>query len=214
MTTQSWNTVDAGSLNAMAPPGYGEHLFDQLYHDVDPSGFQTPLGMMSQSATPLGPLSRSTSVVDLTSTDGDDPSDVITNTLRNRLDNLNTSEDSRTIRDHTQAVSSSRMSYGSGTLQQELESDTAGRRTSGQSLSPRTSEQGDALPSGAQTPMQPSMSHFEHAADDLTRVPSYSTALQARLNVPIDTTLPNYQTAMRTSGSLPPVPRPPSQAPG
>lgn len=54
LTTQNPRAMDAGALNAMAPPGYGEHQFDQLYSDVDPSGFQTPAGMMSGAATPMG----------------------------------------------------------------------------------------------------------------------------------------------------------------
>ena len=210
MTTRDPHTIGAGSLNAMAPPGYGEHRFDQLYLDVDPSGFQTPAGMLSQSTTPIGPLSRVASLEDLAATDQDNSSDVIANTLRNRLNNINTTEDSRAIREQAQATTSSRMCLGNEAQQQEQGAIEGRRRSSGQSLSPRNSEQEEALPSGAQTPIQPSMSHVEYSADDLARVPSYTTALQSRPNVPIDSALPNYQTAIRTPRSSPPTPQPPN----
>ena len=212
MTTRNSRAIDAGSLNAMAPPGYGEHQLDQLYNDVDPSGFQTPAGLVSGSATPLAALSRNASTDNLAPMDGVASSILIANTLRNRLDNLNTTADSRAIRDRTQATSSSEESPGIGLQQQGRPPASTSRRTSGQSLSRRTSEEEDPLPSGAQTPMQPSMSHIEYSADDLARVPSYSTALQTRPNIPIDSALPNYHTAIGTPNSSPPVPQPLSQA--
>ena len=203
MIAHNSNAIDVGSLNAMAPPGYGEHRFDQLYLGVDTSGFQTPAGLVSGLATPIRSLSRTASAENLSSMGGDDRNTVIANTLRNRLDNLNTTEESRTIRDRTQLRSSSQSSLNDGPQQEEQLVVDARRRTSGQSLSP---ENDDVLPSGAQTPMHPLISHIEYTADDLARVPSYSTALRSRPNLPIDHALPNYETALSTPRSSSPFP--------
>ena len=203
MVAHNSNAINVNSLNAMAPPGYGEHRFDQLYLGVDTSGFQTPAGLVSGLATPIRSLSRTASAENLSSMGGDDRNTVIANTLRNRLDNLYTTEESRTIRDRTQLRSSSQSSLDDGSQLEEQLAVDAHRRTSGQRLSP---ENDDALPSGAQTPMHPSISHIEHTTDDLTRVPSYSTALRSRPNLPIDNALPNYQTALSTPRCSSPFP--------
>ena len=204
MTTQNSRSLDAETLNAMAPPGYGEHQLDQLYNQVDPGGFQTPAAPASGSGTPFSPRSRAASVDNLVSMSGLASSNLAANNLRNRLDNLDTTEDSRAIRDQAQATTSS----GDDNC---LLRPTAWRRGSGYSLSQRTSEE-DSIPSGAQTPMQPSMSHVEYSADDLARVPSYTTALQARPNIPIDNALPNYQTVVGSSDPSPSLPQPPNPA--
>ncbi|CAM1502007.1 Fc.00g039910.m01.CDS01 [Cosmosporella sp. VM-42] len=44
-------------LGTIAPPGYGEHVLDQLYEDVEPSGFQTP-GIQSGLSSPFYAQSR------------------------------------------------------------------------------------------------------------------------------------------------------------
>lgn len=199
MTTENSRALDAETLNAMAPPGYGEHQMDQLYGSIDLSGFQTPAALASGPGTPFSTRSRAASVDNLALINGMASSSVVANTLRNRLDNLNTTEDSRAIREQVQATASTSDSHG-------LLRPDVWRRGSGASLSHRTSEE-DSIPSGVQTPLQPSMSHVEHSADDLARVPSYTTALQSRPNIPIDNALPNYQTAVRT-----PNPSPPNQA--
>ncbi|GAO14984.1 uncharacterized protein UV8b_00505 [Ustilaginoidea virens] len=50
----------------IAPPGYGEHVLDQLYENVDISGFQTP-AVQSGVSSPFYAQSRSGSVENLTS---------------------------------------------------------------------------------------------------------------------------------------------------
>jgi len=87
MTTQNSRAIDAGSLSAMAPPGYGEHRLDQLYNDIDSSGFQTPAGL----ATPLGAISRNASTDNLAFMNDTAFDNLAANTLRNRLDGLNSS---------------------------------------------------------------------------------------------------------------------------
>ncbi|KAG6035503.1 hypothetical protein E4U41_006057 [Claviceps citrina] len=51
---------------AIAPPGYGEHVLDQLYEDVDVSGFQSPT-MQSGVSSPFYAQSRSGSTENLAS---------------------------------------------------------------------------------------------------------------------------------------------------
>lgn len=98
LTTRNSRAIDAATINHMAPPVYGHHQLDQLYSDVDFSGFQTPAGLASEVGTPFGAQSRAASVDNLTSINETASSEVAANTLRNRLDNLNTTEDSRAIR--------------------------------------------------------------------------------------------------------------------
>ena len=204
MTTQNSRSLDAETLNAMAPPGYGEHQLDQLCNQIDLGGFQTPAALASGSGTPFSIRSRAASVDNLVSVSGLASSNLAANNLRNRLDNLNITEDSRAIRDQAQATTSS----GEDNC---LLRPNPWRRGSGYSLSQRTSEE-DSIPSGAQTPMQPSMSHVEYSADDLARVPSYTTALQSRPNIPIDNALPNYQSVIRSRDPSPALPQTPNQA--
>lgn len=56
-------TSDSG---AVAPPGYGEHILDQLYDEVDVSGLQTP-GIQSGVSSPFYAQSRSGSMENLAS---------------------------------------------------------------------------------------------------------------------------------------------------
>lgn len=58
LVDQSPSTPSEQILGTMAPPGYGEHLLDQLYEDVDMSGFQTP-GIQSGFSSPFYAQSRS-----------------------------------------------------------------------------------------------------------------------------------------------------------
>ncbi|KAG5923821.1 hypothetical protein E4U61_002509 [Claviceps capensis] len=51
---------------AIAPPGYGEHVLDQLYEDVDISGFQSP-SIQSGVSSPFYAQSRSGSMENLAS---------------------------------------------------------------------------------------------------------------------------------------------------
>ncbi|KAI5294029.1 hypothetical protein KEM52_004831 [Ascosphaera acerosa] len=66
------NPLDvAVALAQQAPPLYGEHQFDQLYEEVDMTGYQTP-AIASGGATPHGPgsLSRSASVENMAGLSG------------------------------------------------------------------------------------------------------------------------------------------------
>lgn len=57
------NSTNEQELATIAPPGYGEHVLDQLYEDVDVAGFQTPgfqtPGIQSGVSSPFYAQSRS-----------------------------------------------------------------------------------------------------------------------------------------------------------
>ncbi|KAF1829655.1 hypothetical protein BDW02DRAFT_137875 [Decorospora gaudefroyi] len=93
-------------VNQNAPPTYGLHQLDELYNDIDPSGFMTPGGqhsmMNSGTNTPFYAQSRSGSAEDVTSLDaavhhqpGGGASAIA---LQNRLANLNVNPSDRPTR--------------------------------------------------------------------------------------------------------------------
>ncbi|KAM5375830.1 hypothetical protein ACJZ2D_005752 [Fusarium nematophilum] len=64
LVDQSPNPTNERELTTIAPPGYGEHVLDQLYEDVDMSGFQTP-GFQSGVNSPFYAQSRAGSTENL-----------------------------------------------------------------------------------------------------------------------------------------------------
>lgn len=197
-------------LSHQAPPLYGEHQFDQLYSDVDCSGYRTP-GHPSDPGTPFGTHSRKISSENIASTDALTASDISASVLHSRLTSLHPNG----------SAGNSPQDTADGAMEYE----TSLRRLSGQSgdyfstsdrtsnhhspgssdLSRRTSEE-DHIPSGAHTP-RPQYLEVE----DLCRVPSYSTAVRTPVRTPLGGDLPNYQAATRLSTSGPSL-EPPRQA--
>ncbi|KAL8797802.1 MAG: hypothetical protein Q9195_000154 [Heterodermia aff. obscurata] len=175
--------------NVLAPPTYGQHQFDQLYSSFDQTGYDTP-ARASGSVTPHSPGSRSASNDNLTSMDGIASNSVTANALQNRLNELDVAGESET----------SATGDDEGPARRQVRFTLPSRRTSEE----------DALPSGIQTPREPL--HIEDINDDLSRVPSYSTALQSRPNVPLDNALPTYQTAVATPERSTPVRWPSGQS--
>lgn len=88
-------------LNQNAPPTYGLHQLDELYNDIDPSGFMTPGGnhsMMNSGAnTPFYSGSRSGSAEDLASMDAvaQPGGGASASALEHRLQNLDNDRTSR-----------------------------------------------------------------------------------------------------------------------
>ena len=156
--------------------GYGDHQLDQLYSDFDRTGSDTPAPLASGSATPLSPQSRSTSVENLASMDNNASSGMTATALQNRLNALR-------IRDES-------MIPATGDDSSQVRSQSARN-----SPIRRTSDEDESPPTGLQTPLGPL--HIEFSEQDLARVPSYATALGSRSNVPVDITLPTYQSAVR-----------------
>ncbi|KAF2027114.1 carbon catabolite repression protein cred [Setomelanomma holmii] len=87
-------------VNQNAPPTYGLHQLDELYNDIDPSGFMTPGGyhsiMNSGANTPFYAHSRSGSAEDLASLDAvANGGGASAAALQHRLQNLNMSHNDR-----------------------------------------------------------------------------------------------------------------------
>jgi hypothetical protein len=196
MSTQSTD------ITAHAPPLYGEHVLDQLYADMEQSGFMTPAPQSGMN-TPFNGLSRAGSSENLASV-GDMASipdgAVAPAALSSRLQSLNAgSRNSSFLR--RQAGSSS----GGNTPHSVPHYDEGGYFDNGHhsnSLSRRTSEEDNHdsnMTSGQHTP-----EHIDFTdLGDLTKVPSYSTAVKAPIRgMSYSDALPNYDDAI----SAPPSP--------
>jgi hypothetical protein len=213
------NLVDQSPLTAQratddmshsAPPLYGEHQFDQLYSDVDPSGYFTP-GIASEANTPFGTHSRNISEENLASLNALTNGNISASALRHRLDNLdrNNAGNAQQLSPEHPSDEESPSRRQSGSLGDYFSNSTAnhGRQSPGSApVSRRTSEE-DNLPSGGHTPRPQYME-----VEDLSRVPSYSTAVRSTVRTPLSGDLPNYQAATSNSNSGPPTPQPPRAA--
>ncbi|KAH9876431.1 hypothetical protein J1614_003562, partial [Plenodomus biglobosus] len=163
-------------VNQNAPPTYGLHQLDELYNDIDPSGFMTPGGfhsvMNSGANTPFYAQSRSGSTEDLASLNavahqhGGGASAIA---LQHRLQNLDMSHSDHTSR------------FASHTPR--------GHQSSG-----------DSTPAHPNDPAYfdlPTVnSSYDMAA--LARTPSYNTAVRTPVYgspVAVDMALPSYEIA-------------------
>ncbi len=207
----------AAALDDLIPPQYGEHQFDQLYSDIDPNGYATPAGGVG---TPFQSRSRSVSVENLTSLDGVASSDSAANVLQHRLSNLDMAGSNRVVRDR-QLERSHLSTSGDGTIENDSSeiarlNDSSVRQNSlptgsyfehpggnanqqspqsadnSNPVSRRASEE-EGMLSGPVTPQ-----HIEYSAESLSKVPSYTTALQSQARTPVNDGLPTYHTATRT----------------
>jgi arrestin-related trafficking adapter 4/5/7 len=211
-------------VDAHAPPLYGEHILDQLYADIDPSGFRTPAPQSGMS-TPYGNQSRSRSGSNenMPSMDGIAGTEVRPDALSSRLQNLDvglssSSRNSSSLFRRGNASGSGgntplRHGYGStGSMQNSVPRsfdhfpDESSLPRSNP-LSRRTSEdenidgQGSGRTTGRHTP-----EHIDYSEIDLSKVPSYTTAIRAPargMSYTEAEALPNYETAI----SAPPSPQ-------
>ena len=213
-----------------APPLYGEHQLDKLYSEINPSGYLTP-GFLSTPGTPYL-HSRHQSQENLRSLDAitNGSSGISTPNggyvspiaLQNRLANLDVnghgpshlSED-LDINVHPASADMSRKNSQPRSNNEDYfaphdpssqpqlspnEPNNGLTQASSSSISRRVSEDDDIYPaSGARTPF----AQYAHM-EDLSRVPSYSTAVKTSAprqgrNASVD--LPTYGAAM--TGSLP-----------
>ena len=202
----------SAALDDLTPPQYGEHQFDQLYSDIDPSGYMTPVGGASGMGTPFQSRSRSVSTENLASMDGVASSDFGASVLQSRLSNLDIAGSNRVARDRSQ-LSTSRDGTEPGSFEIARMDDVsipqsslphggyfgqivgnAGGQSPGTSVpvSRRVSEE-EEVTSGPVTPQ-----HIEYSAESLAKVPSYATALQSNPRTLVNDGLPTYQSATRT----------------
>jgi arrestin-related trafficking adapter 4/5/7 len=200
--------IDA--LSQHAPPLYGEHGFDQLWSDVDPSGYMTPAPMSGMS-TPFAAESRSGSAENLASMTGLIHSGAAggprPGELQSRLRNL--PDFSNGSRQNSRRNLHDYMSGTSGQASGEASPGT----DDGNQRSPPNGH-GDYFnrsiatspPSTAPITRRTSEEE-EDIANSLSQVPSYSTAVRTPgLRSSYLEDLPTYDTAI----SQPPSPPTPS----
>ncbi|KAL2012256.1 hypothetical protein VTN00DRAFT_4974 [Thermoascus crustaceus] len=185
-------------LAQQAPPLYGEHHFDQLYSELDISGYRTP-GNGSGPGTPFGTLSRNLSAENVASMNALTGPNISASALHSRLTSL-----------HANSVNGHAPS--SEPNDNPSEADAGNRRsavgpdyfnsTPGSNVhSPGSVEfqphrlsdevDHDHIPSGMATP-HPQYNEIEN----LSRVPSYSTAVRTTVRTPYNNgDLPDYESA-------------------
>lgn len=196
-----------------APPLYGEHQFDQLYSEVDPSGYRTPGPGSGGPGTPFGTLSRNLSTENLASMNALTNTDISASALHSRLSSLHNTRHSRhspTEHDHHPdneirqlGVPPDYFGPSSGSNSHSPGSPTLSRRPSDEG---DHDHDHDPLPSGMATPFHPQYAEVE----TLSRVPSYSTAVRTTVR-PRDADLPDYQAVIAGDNVIPP-PQSPQQA--
>lgn len=207
-----------------APPLYGEHTFDQLYSELDPSGYRTP-GPGSGPGTPFTPLSRNISSENLASMNALTNTDISASALHHRLINLNASPLHHPVTTGTSAPSEglhglhgSQSPTDGHNIHRQLgvSNDYFGAVSGSNShshgspeLSRRPSDEvePEVLPSGMATPFHPQYDEVE----TLSRVPSYSTAVRCAVR-PRDSGLPDYNAVIASSLPTLSVPQSPQQA--
>ncbi|KAL9607766.1 MAG: hypothetical protein Q9167_007349 [Letrouitia subvulpina] len=219
------NIVDRSSQSLVsdsygngAPPLYEDRHLDLLYSDLE-SGYVTPAGIASAVGTPLNSQSRRASADNLNSTDTIASNELAATTLSLRLRSINLAghrqhfvpDTSRTLGPVEASLSSSMQ----GILPRQNSSASAHTLTSTDSAEPqivedelhredlensslRRASDSDSLPSDSPTPR-----HLEFSPEELSKVPSYSTALQSHTRTALSDVPPCYQVATQ------PLPRPP-----
>lgn len=213
------------NLEQHAPPMYGEHQFDQLYSNVNPSGFVTPAGGASGINTPFNLHSRNTSMEDISSIGTAAEAELSANVLQNRLYNVQDHGSSRHARDRHAAVVPGTLSAEATDEQSSARNNSVphveplsssvgstNRHSPSDPLSRRTSDD-DATPLGLRT-LRPEAQHIEiNDMNDIFRLPSYGRAVRTAVRTPANEGPPTYQAAISSSSAPPPtLPSAPAQA--
>lgn len=206
----------AEELVHQAPPLYGEHQFDQLYREVDLSGYRTP-GTGSGSGTPFGALSRNISSDNLASMDALANANISASALHSRLTSLTANRvghSSPAGDSHDSSSDVESLHRRPGTLPPDYFGGTHSPSSPHSPISPglsrRPSDDVDPehIASGMATPF-----HLAQYAEleTLSRVPSYSTAVRTAHVGPCDANLPVYNSVMASDIVTPPTPQSPQQ---
>jgi hypothetical protein len=193
------NIINADAMreqaNQNAPPTYGRHQLDELYQDIDPSGFMTPNGIRSLTNsganTPFYSHSRSGSVEDLASLNAitqQAHGGASASALQTRLDNLSISQN------RAPRYASSRHHSSGGST-------------------PLAPDDASHLPPVGYFPDP--MGH-QYDLEALSRTPSYNTAVRTPGRSAVSEDLPTYDlaTSRPSSPSTTPGPSQPSPASG
>ena len=178
------------STNAIiAPPGYGEHVLDELYDDVDASGMQTP-GVHSGVNSPFYAHSHAGSAENLAAALSSTA--VPPAALSSRLQSMSLESSHRNTSLHSRTSGS-----GGATPLPANETSHSSSQSHSAPLSRRASGEHS---SGSNTP-----EHVDFPdLTELSKVPSYQTAVRTPvrpLQIAQGSALPNYETAMSAPGS-------------
>ncbi len=221
------------NLEQHAPPMYGEHQFDQLYSNVDPSGFVTPAGGASGINTPFNLHSRNASTEDISSLSTAAEAEFSANVLQNRLYNFQDRGSSRHARDRSATVVPAPVTHAGEAADEEssaadrhnslphpdstLASSSVGsttRQSPSDLLSRRTSDDDDDATPLAQRTLRPEAQHIEiNDMNDIFRLPSYGRAVRTPVRTPANEGPPTYQAVISGPPAPPPLqPAAPLQA--
>ncbi|TQB77531.1 hypothetical protein MPDQ_000072 [Monascus purpureus] len=204
-----------------APPLYGEHLFDQLYSDVDLTGYRTPgyrtpgppTGLTSWPAsrppsgpgTPMGSLSRNLSSENISSMNAVTDTDISASVLHSRLARLHASRNRNppSPGEHPDGRPDGRLNVTQDYFTYSGAS-SHGATSPDPSRRPSDDLDHDPVLSGMGTPYWPQYAEVE----TLSRVPSYSTAVRSSVK-PREPGLPDYNSVI--ASDTPPLPESPQQ---
>ncbi|RDA84602.1 hypothetical protein CP532_6047 [Ophiocordyceps camponoti-leonardi (nom. inval.)] len=181
------STLAGQDAATMAPPGYGDHVLDQLYEDVEPVGLQTP-GVQSGVSSPFYAHSRAGSADNLAGMANSSP--IAPAALSSRLADVSLDSPRRNS-------SYTSMHSGSGRI-----SPNAVRSEPPSCSLTRSNSREDPLRRNSADQVEADEVDFA----DLNRVPSYATAVRtpARLRTQTSNfTVPDYQTALHAPRTPP-----------
>lgn len=216
---RSSQTGVSDSFGNGAPPLYQDRHLDLLYSDLE-SGYVTPAGIASTTGTPLNFQSRRASADNLGSTDTMASNELAATALSLRLRGIDlAAHHQHFVSDTSRALGLAEASPSSstqGVLPQESSSASAHTLTSTDNAEPHTVEdefrqedsetsslrrasESDSLRSNSPTPQ-----HLEFSPEELSKVPSYSTALRSQARTALCDVPPCYQVASQS------LPRPPN----
>lgn len=172
----------------IAPPGYGEHVLDQLYDEMDVTGFQTP-AVHSGFNSPFYGHSRTGSSENLSVLANSAP--ITPAALVSRLADVSIDPSQRNSSYQSLHVASGRNSPTHGTSHS---SHTPHTPHTPAHLSRTNSEEDESSSRSSAERVQVDVAEFA----ELNRVPSYSTAVKtpARSRTQTGVFVPDYQTAL------------------
>lgn len=176
-------------LGSIAPPGYGEHVLDQLYDEMDVTGFQTP-AVHSGFNSPFYGHSRTGSSENLSVLANSAP--ITPAALVSRLADVSIDPSQRSSSYQSLHAASGRNSPTHGTSQSS--SHTPHTPHTPAHLSRTNSEEDESSSRSSAERVQVDVAEFA----ELNRVPSYSTAVKtpARSRTQTGVFVPDYQTAL------------------
>lgn len=194
------NLVDQGlptgseiDHGAIAPPGYGEHVLDQLYDEMDMSGFQTP-AIQSGVSSPFYIQSRAGSQENLAALVSGAP--FTPSALSSRLADVSLDPTERNTAFNAIALGSAPRT--------EPASTALTRSNSGEDDHAHHSGRQSGRQSGRHSPENIHIDESEFTV--LNKVPSYSTAVRSPVVARSQAesfNLPDYQTALTTARTPP-----------